>query len=218
MSFIVVRRDRIVPNRWNPNVMSPFMYAKELDSIREFGLIDPVLVREVGIDRYQIIDGEHRWRAAGDLGIDEVPVWNLGLIDDATAKRLTITMNELRGQSDPAKMSSLLDELAKLTPIDELAAKLPFTNEYFTAMTGLPKLAPLGATPPGPSPFPASDPASGAGGRRWVERTYRLPPEAAEVLDEALAVARDQAGEDVADHQALEFIAAEFLATYRKVA
>lgn len=42
----VVPINAIRPNPWNPNVMSEFMFEKERASIREFGFIDPILVRE----------------------------------------------------------------------------------------------------------------------------------------------------------------------------
>lgn len=212
ISFEWVGPDELVANPWNPNEMTPFIFAKELDSIREHGMIDPILVRETQVEhpRFEIIDGEHRWRAAGDLGLPEIPIANLGVVSDAVAKRLTITMNELRGTSNSARMADLLRDLASMTPLDELVDKLPFTSEVFTAMTGLGSLPSLPGTSPDPSPAGSTSEESS---RRWVERTYRLPSEAAAVLDEAMARAKG-ADPDVADWQAIEAIAAEFLATY----
>lgn len=43
-------------------------------SIKEKGLLQPILVREVGLDKYQIVAGERRWRAAQKAGVHEVPV------------------------------------------------------------------------------------------------------------------------------------------------
>ena len=45
------------------------------DSIREHGVIQPIVVREVGVldDNYEIIAGERRWRAAKMAGLDEIP-------------------------------------------------------------------------------------------------------------------------------------------------
>lgn len=43
-------------------------------SIKEKGLLQPILVREIGPDRYQIVAGERRWRASQKAGIHEVPV------------------------------------------------------------------------------------------------------------------------------------------------
>lgn len=50
-------------------------------SIRERGLLQPILVREQGAESYQIVAGERRWRAAQKAGIHEVPVVVLDLTD-----------------------------------------------------------------------------------------------------------------------------------------
>lgn len=43
-------------------------------SIKEKGLLQPILVRELGPDKFQIVAGERRWRAAQKAGVHEVPV------------------------------------------------------------------------------------------------------------------------------------------------
>ena len=43
------------------------------DSIRELGVLQPVLVRQLGPDRYELIAGERRWRAARRAGLPSVP-------------------------------------------------------------------------------------------------------------------------------------------------
>lgn len=114
------------PNPWNPNVQSPFMFDKALASIREFGFVDPVTVRVVsGTEGYEIVDGEHRWRAACKLGIEQVAIVNLGEIPDHVAKRLTVVLNETRGEANVEKISDLIKSL-----VDEdrtLVNVLPYT-------------------------------------------------------------------------------------------
>ena len=49
---------------------------KELaQSIKENGLIQPIVIRKKGFEKYEIIAGERRWRAAGMAGLHKVPVW-----------------------------------------------------------------------------------------------------------------------------------------------
>jgi len=66
--------DRIDPNPYQPRTqpLDPSA-ASEMDaSIRAHGVLQPIVVRPVG-DRYQIIDGEQRWRAAQRVGLTAVP-------------------------------------------------------------------------------------------------------------------------------------------------
>lgn len=118
---------RLKPNPWNPNMQTDFIFDRERRSIRKHGFIDPVLVRAAGSD-YEIIDGEHRWRAAKEEGLKEVMIIDLGKVDDAEAKRLTIIMNETRGKADHDRLKALLKDLEQLDGAQILAEILPFSQ------------------------------------------------------------------------------------------
>src|SRR5512135_825616 len=121
------------PNSWNPNVMSEEDYGKALESIRRFGFVDPITVRDFETGGLEIIDGENRWRAAKDLGLREVPViivW----VDDETAQQLTIVLNELRGRPDEARLAKIIAELNQHHPLDDLERVLPFRRAELAKM------------------------------------------------------------------------------------
>lgn len=195
----VVAIDRLQPNPWNPNKMDAFMFDKAVASIQQFGFVDPVTVRQVD-DYYEIVDGEHRWKAAQSLGYNEIPVWDIGPVNDDVAKQLTIVLNETRGSADEAKLSDLLKDLLSDHTTEELVFALPFSPERFDELVGKPA-------------FDWNELERHVDREdqraQWVERTYRLPIEAAQVLDRALAKAKD--GDDISDAQALELVAADFL-------
>jgi ParB family chromosome partitioning protein len=73
----LVRRiplERIRPSSLQPRKDFPVESLQELaDSIREQGIVQPLIVREHG-ERFELIAGERRWRAAQLLGLAEVPV------------------------------------------------------------------------------------------------------------------------------------------------
>lgn len=120
---ILANIDDVVPNGFNPNQMSKELFEKEVNSIKELGLMGSILVRDYA-GCYQILDGEHRWRACKDLGYTQIQVENLGEIDDNQAKMLTILLNNLRGKDDIEKRAKLFEELNK----GQLQL-LPFTEE-----------------------------------------------------------------------------------------
>ena len=74
-SLGTVRVDRLQPGRYQPRTRMDAESLNELAaSIKEQGLMQPILVRPAGDERYEIIAGERRWRAAQIAGLDEVPV------------------------------------------------------------------------------------------------------------------------------------------------
>ena len=68
--------ERIVPNRTQPRQDFDEARLEELaESIRQHGLIEPLVVRRIGNeDRFEIVAGERRWRASQRAGLREVPV------------------------------------------------------------------------------------------------------------------------------------------------
>ena len=70
----VVKITRVEPNRDQPRKNFDEDALQELaDSIKQFGLLQPILVQDKG-DYFEIIAGERRWRAAKLAGLKEVPV------------------------------------------------------------------------------------------------------------------------------------------------
>lgn len=70
-----LRVSELEPNRGQPRKNFDEAAISALaDSIREHGILQPLLVRPMPLGGYQIVAGERRWRAARMLGLDEVPV------------------------------------------------------------------------------------------------------------------------------------------------
>lgn len=121
--------DDLHPNTWNPNKQSDFIFQKAKESIQKFGFIDPILVRETDTG-FEIIDGEHRWRAAKELGYTEILAENLGSISVEEAKALTILINNIRGEDDPIKRGELFAELKLSSP--DLLNLMPFSEQLIS--------------------------------------------------------------------------------------
>lgn len=194
------------PNPWNPNRMDAFTYSKVIDSLLTYGFVDPMTVRPLPgqTGRWQIIDGENRWKGAQDLGLEFAPVYDVGPIDDRRAMKLTIVLNELRGQYDPREMSALLTRLLEDEDPLTLAKSLPFTDVALKGMIGLGDLDLGGMVGEAIARGEASKKT------RWVERMFRLTTEANGIVQTALEKAKD--GEEMSDAQALELICADYLA------
>ena len=74
--------------------------AELMESIRQYGLIQPITVRPLDSGYYQIIAGERRWRAAREAGLTEVPV-RVVEADDRRAMELALVENLQREDLNP---------------------------------------------------------------------------------------------------------------------
>lgn len=88
----------------NPNNPRKSFAAAELDdlaaSIREKGLLQPIVVRPVGEGNYEIVAGERRWRAAQKAGVHDVPVL-VRELSDGEAMEIALIENIQRSDLNP---------------------------------------------------------------------------------------------------------------------
>ena len=93
--------EKIEPRRNQPRKQfDPDALAELADSIRKYGLIQPITVRPLDNGYYQIIAGERRWRAARDAQLEELPVRILQA-DDRMAMELALVENLQREDLNP---------------------------------------------------------------------------------------------------------------------
>lgn len=145
---------KVTPNPWNPNKQTERQYAAEMESICDNGFVMPIIVRKHPDQKgfYQIVDGEHRWKALQQIAAEnkqgkgnvpdllekkEIPAIILA-IDEAKAKRLTVIMNETRGRADLTSLGTLLAELAPEFG-DDLIIGLPYTPEQLNEILDIAK-------------------------------------------------------------------------------
>lgn len=135
-------------NPWNPNEMDAINEEKLMNSIDEFGLFKPILCRELEDGSLQILGGQHRNRGAILKGITEVPVINLGRIDDAKAKKIGLVDNGRYGEDDLERLARVFadigspEEIVSILPIDitefeNIFGKEPADIDYDDLITGL---------------------------------------------------------------------------------
>ncbi len=101
---------QIDPNPFQPRQAFPEDGLNELAaSIRASGIVQPVLVRRAG-DRYQMVAGERRWRAALRAGLESIPaiVRDLG---DSEALEIALTENLLRADLNPIEVARAYEQL-----------------------------------------------------------------------------------------------------------
>lgn len=106
-----LRTSEIEPNRTQPRKKFNDEAINNLaDSIKEHGILQPVLVRPMDDGSYQIVAGERRWRAARRLGLDEIPVVIKELSDFESAQ-IALIENLQRENLNPVEEAMGYKEL-----------------------------------------------------------------------------------------------------------
>lgn len=91
----------IDPNPFQPRrSMDPAGLEELRDSISAHGVLQAIVVRKMG-DRYQLVSGERRWRAARLAGLDRIPATVRDVVDDSEMLELALVENVQRRDLDP---------------------------------------------------------------------------------------------------------------------
>ena len=124
MDFDLIPTELIVPNTYNPNKLSKDEFNELKIEVKRLGKPPkPIIVRPHD-GRYEIVDGEHGWRVAKELGLSEVPCEVVD-IDEFEARRQTFKRN-CHGRNDPLKLGQMFEQmrLSRKLSIRKLAKEI----------------------------------------------------------------------------------------------
>ena len=130
-----VKITELLPAKYNPRKWSQPAIEQLTESVKRFGMVDPILVNGTK-DRFNIVIGGHfRLKVAKDLGIKEVPVVYIDIPDEAKEKELNIRLNknlgdwdyELLAEFDESLLADIGFESEELDEIFDLSVDEPET-------------------------------------------------------------------------------------------
>ncbi len=135
---------QIVPNAVQPRqVFDEEEMAELVHSIREIGLLQPVVVRRAGPDAYELVMGERRWRATQAAGLDTIPAI-IRETDDTDMLRDALLENLHRSQLNPLEEASAYSQLLEdfACTHEELASRIGRSRPQISNTLRLLKLSP----------------------------------------------------------------------------
>ncbi|MFC8506400.1 ParB/RepB/Spo0J family partition protein [Streptomyces sp. NPDC057411] len=111
--FAELPLDSITPNPRQPReVFDEDALAELITSIKEVGLLQPVVVRQLGAERYELIMGERRWRACREAGLERIPAI-VRATEDEKLLLDALLENLHRAQLNPLEEAAAYDQLLK---------------------------------------------------------------------------------------------------------
>ncbi|MFE5892257.1 ParB/RepB/Spo0J family partition protein [Streptomyces sp. NPDC056462] len=111
--FAEIPLDEITPNPRQPREVFDEDALQELvTSIQEVGLLQPIVVRQIGLARYELIMGERRWRACREAGLEAIPAI-VRATDDEKLLLDALLENLHRAQLNPIEEAAAYDQLLK---------------------------------------------------------------------------------------------------------
>ena len=142
--FAEIPLDEITPNPRQPREIFDEDALQELvTSIQEVGLLQPIVVRQLGPSRYELIMGERRWRACREAGLEAIPAI-VRATDDEKLLLDALLENLHRAQLNPIEEAAAYDQLLKdfNCTHDQLADRIGRSRPQVSNTLRLLKLSP----------------------------------------------------------------------------
>ncbi|NBM14534.1 ParB/RepB/Spo0J family partition protein [Streptomyces sp. GC420] len=142
--FAELPLDFITPNPRQPReVFDEDALAELVTSILEVGLLQPVVVRQLGPERYELIMGERRWRACREAGLEKIPAI-VRATEDEKLLLDALLENLHRAQLNPLEEAAAYDQLLKdfNCTHDQLADRIGRSRPQVSNTLRLLKLSP----------------------------------------------------------------------------
>ncbi len=134
LEILYVPVTSISANSYNPNRQSDADFELLIRSITEDGFTQPIVAVRTEDEEtakthpFTIVDGEHRWRAASQLGMTEIPVAVVPMTLEQ-ARVATLRHNRARGSEDIELATEVLRDLEKLGALDWAADSLMLSDD-----------------------------------------------------------------------------------------
>jgi ParB family chromosome partitioning protein len=141
-SIAMVKISSIQANPFNPRTNFEAEALEELAaSIKEHGIIQPLTVRKMGVDSFQLISGERRFRASQIAGLEEVPVY-IRLANDQAMLEMALVENIQREDLNAIEVALSYERLIQECNLtqEELSQKLSKSRSSITNFLRLLKL------------------------------------------------------------------------------
>ncbi|MER6145855.1 ParB/RepB/Spo0J family partition protein [Streptomyces sparsogenes] len=142
--FAELPLDSITPNPRQPReVFDEDALAELVTSIQEVGLLQPIVVRQLAPERYELIMGERRWRACREAGLEKIPAI-VRATEDEKLLLDALLENLHRAQLNPLEEAAAYDQLLKDFECthDELADRIGRSRPQVSNTLRLLKLSP----------------------------------------------------------------------------
>lgn len=134
MKTIDINICNLKPAPWNPNQMDEPTMERLMESVSRYGLVEPLVVRPIDNEQYEVLSGNQRLKVLLDMNIQNVPCVVMNL-DDAEAMLLAQALNGLRGEDDLALKGTLLKAVLSSVPEGEVLSLLPETAESLHSLS-----------------------------------------------------------------------------------
>jgi hypothetical protein len=124
-----IKITNLVKADWNYKKDDEHKKEKLKENIKRNGQIENIIIRPLDTGFYEVVNGNHRFEALKELGMETAICYDLGNISQRAAMRIAIETNETKFDTDQVSLAELIKEIVEEFPIDELELTMPYSDQ-----------------------------------------------------------------------------------------
>jgi hypothetical protein len=124
-----IKITNLVKADWNYKKNDEHKKEKLKENIKRNGQIENIIIRSLDTGFYEVVNGNHRFEALKELGMETAICYDLGNISQRAAMRIAIETNETKFDTDQVSLAELIKEIVEEFPIDELELTMPYSDQ-----------------------------------------------------------------------------------------
>lgn len=128
VGFMEIAVENLVKAPWNYKVEDVSLSKKLELNIKRNGQIENIIVRQIGENTFEVVNGNHRLDTFINLGMKKVYCYNLGSISEPLAKRIAVETNETKFSNNIIELSEVMSDIIKEFSVDDLLETFPYTE------------------------------------------------------------------------------------------
>lgn len=136
-NYIELPFEALVKAHWNYKEDSQSKSSKLQKNLEKNGQVQNLIVRELEHGKYEVVNGNHRMDDMQAVGMKTAVCFNLGKITLANAKRIAIETNETNFDTDPIRLSEILNDLTSVFSAEDMLETMPYSDDDFVAIMNL---------------------------------------------------------------------------------
>lgn len=136
MEIVDIPITSVQPPDWNPNEMPDDLQERLRNSLRRFGVLVPLVVRQVGPSTYETINGAERLAALRDIRAETIPCIRVPA-DDVESRLIGQVLNHVAGEDNLGLRAALLRDVLDRYSTQDVVALLPESVESLRGLTEL---------------------------------------------------------------------------------
>lgn len=132
--FRMIEVSKLVKAEWNYKKENAYIQSRLDNNINKNGQVQNIIVRQIGDDKYEVVNGNHRLTSLRTLGIEKALVCDIGNVSKELAVKIAFATNSIGFKNDPERLFSVIETILENEERERVIETTIYEDKDLTAI------------------------------------------------------------------------------------